>query len=175
MKIMRNVVAVLSVAALTLCTGCASMVVKRGLAEVRGAKAELYPLKTIPASVSRSASAIRVGTVESDGAGAAEFRSALQMGLTKAIEKAKVSSGSGSPLTIRAVVRFYEGKGASKLMGGTAFGIARVEVLDEQNNVIGKADALASTEALRTSGEALAEAMGKEIIEWVTRGRKEPK
>jgi hypothetical protein len=172
MRIMRNAVAVLSIAAITFCTGCAGMVVKRGIAEVRGAKAEVYPLKAVPTSVAQSASAIKVGTVESDGAGAAEFRSALQMGLTRAIEKAKAPSGSGTPLTIRAVVRFYEGKGASKLMGGTAFGIARVEVLDDQNNVIGKADALASTEALRTSGEALAEAMGKEIIEWVTRGKK---
>lgn len=164
---MKTIVTTVALASLMCCTGCMT-VAKRGLAEVRGAKCELYPLRNVPAGAAPSA--IKIGSVESDGAGASEFRAALQAGLTKAAAKEK--GGSGAPLTVRAVVRFYEGKGASKLTGGMAFAIARIEVRDEQGSTVATADALASTEAIRTSGEDLAEAMGKEIIEWIRKGKK---
>jgi len=161
---------ILSVAGLACCTGCIGAVAGRGLAEVRGASAEIYPLKAIPAGAARSASQIKIAPVEADGASASEFRAPLQAGLHAALAKAKTPSGSGGALTIRSIVRFYEGKGASKLVGGMALAIARIEVVDREGTVIGKADALASTKALRTGEEDLAEAMAKEIIEWVTQG-----
>jgi len=167
----RTIVATVMLAGLMCCTGCMS-VAKRGLAEVQGARCEIYPIKSVPSGTAQSASAITVAPVESDGTGGAEFRTALQAGLTKAVAKEKPTGGSGAPLTLKAVVRFYEGKGASKLTGGMAFAITRIELIDEQKNVIAKADTLASTKAMRTGEDDLAAAMGKEILEWILKGKK---
>ncbi len=172
---MRGLVATVSVLGLVCCSGCMSTVARRGLAEVRGASGDVYPIQAFSPATAKGASTLKIGQVQIDGSGAAEFRTALQTQLNKqlaaAIADRKITPGSGEPLTINSTVRFYSSKGGSKLIGGMAFVIVRVEIVDKDGKVVGKADALASTQALRTGTEDLAKELGKKVIAWAGTGK----
>ncbi len=171
---MRKVLAGCVVLSLVACSGCMS-VAKRGIAEVRGASSDVYPLKTLSPGTAKAASSHKIGTIVADGMGAPEFRNALATAFQKKYAElkkdGKIKPGSGGTLTIKPTVRFYAGKGAGKLVGGMAFAVVRVEVTDQSGNVVGKADALCSTKALRTSGEDLAQSVAEKILEWVATGK----
>ncbi len=171
---MRNLVVTMSVLGLAWCSGCTS-VAKRGLAEVRGASASIHSVQSLSPGTAKAASSHKIAPVAMDGSGAGEFRAALQKALTtkfaEARSKGDIKAGSGGPLTIKTTVRFYSAKGAGKLMGGMAFAIVRVDVTDAKGQVVGKADALSSTKALRTGAEDLANAVAEKIIAWASSGK----
>ena len=170
---MRHLFATLSVLSLVCCTGCYSAA-KRGLAEVKGASADIYPTRVLAPSRAKAASA-RTFTVLSDGTGGAEFRAALQTALNRRAaelkSKGKLPTGGGSSLKVKATVRFFTAKGVSKLLGGMSFAIVRVDVLDQSGAPLGQADCLSSTKAMRTGTQDLANALAKKIIDWVSEGK----
>jgi len=171
---MRNLIAAVSALGLVCSVGCSS-VAKRGLAEVRGASGKVFAIQALSPATAKGASVLKIGQVRIDGSGAADFRTALQTQLKKqlaaAIADKKITPGSGGPLTINSTVRFYSSKGGGKLIGGMAFVIVRVEIVDKGGKVVGKADALATTKALRTGTEDLAKELGKKVIEWAGTGK----
>ncbi len=169
---MRKLACLLSVIGLTSCTGCvASMVAKQGLKEIRGTKSAIYDFQRIPPSVGRSASGLKIGGITCDGCGATEFRGALYEGLNRTIARTRFS-GSGEPLSLRLTIRFFEGKGEKMTLGGTAFAIVRVEAYDAQNNLVGKCDAVTSTEAYHDGEGGLGDSMAKKIVAWAIGGGK---
>lgn len=173
---MRKLVAAMSVCCLVCCSGCFT-VAKRGLAEARGASSKVFPLKPLSPGTAKAASRHQVAPVQADGVGAAEIRSALQQAYQKKYAElkkdGKIKPGSGEALTIKTTVRFYSTKGAGKLIGGMAFVVARIEVVNASGAVVATADALSTTKALRTGTEDLANSMAEEVLEWVSTGKKE--
>ena len=170
---MRNLLATLSVLSLVCCTGCMTAA-KQGLAEVKGASADIYPTKMLSPGKAQAASA-RTFTVVSDGTGAERIRGALQTALNKRAaelkSKGKLPAGGGGPLTVKATVRFFTAKGAGKLLGGMSFAIVRVDVLDQSGAPVAQADCLSSTKAMRTGTQDLANALAEKIIEWISTGK----
>ncbi len=172
---MRALIATLSAVGLAACVGCSpTSVARRAVAEVRGASAQIHPIKPLSADTAKSASAPKIATVAPDGVGAAEFCSALRQALVRRLDELKSAGkieGSGGPLTVKTTVRFYSAKGVGKLLGSLAFAVVRVEVTDAKGQLVGKADGLSSTKAIRTGTQDLANALAEKILDWATTGR----
>ncbi|MBN1344003.1 MAG: hypothetical protein JXQ73_15065 [Phycisphaerae bacterium] len=170
---MRSLVAVVTVMGMVCCTGCMT-VAKQTLAEAKGASADVQALRVLSPGTAKSASSLKVGTISSDGAGAQMIRAPLQQALAKEIAQAKGKgkiTGSGGALTINAVVRYVSSEGAGKLLGGMSFAIVRVDVTGADGQPAGSADVLASTKAMRSGMDDLANALAKKIVEWATTGK----
>jgi hypothetical protein len=93
------------------------------------------------------------------------------MRLAQLMSEGKIKAGSGGPLTINTTVRFYSSKGAGKLLGGMAFAVVRADVMDQNGQIVAKADVLSSTKALRTGTEDLAKALANKTLDWVSTGK----
>jgi hypothetical protein len=171
---MRTLIATLSMLSLVCCSGCFTAA-KRSLAEVEGASATLYPIHVLPPGTATGAGQPKVRTAMADGSGAPEFRAALQQALVEKMSQlskaGKIKFGGGAPLNVKPTVRFYASKGASKLLGGMSFAVIRVEAIDSGGKVVGKADVLATTKALRTGTRDLANAAAEKIIVWAATGQ----
>lgn len=152
--------------------GCGTLA-KRGVAEFRGARGELVVLGELDAAAVLSASDIALGRIENDAGPdcSAEFiaqlREAFRMELGEL--SAKVAAGTGPSLRVNARVLYYRGgSDVKKLLGSMTMSLARVEVVQSGGSrVVGRANVVGSSKALRSGPEALAQKMAKEVASWI--------
>lgn len=169
---MRTATCVLAAVLLTTTTGCFSAA-KRGLAEMAGAKGELQVLGGLSPDNVANAAGVEVGRVDNDAGPNCppNFVGELKLALVeKLAENAeKVVYGSGPKLQVNARVMYYRsGGGVKKLLGSMSLALARVELIDTGSGaVIGRANVAGSTKAVRSGPEDLADAIAKEVAEWL--------
>jgi len=154
--------------------GCgATSLAKRGVQEIRGASGELVVLRELDAPAVLSASDIALGRIDNDAGPdcSAEFiaqlREAFRMELGEA--SAKVAAGTGPSLRVNARVLYYRGGSeVKKLLGSMTMSLARVEVVQSGGTrVVGRANVVGSTKAIRSGPEDLAQEMAKEVASWI--------
>ncbi|MFQ6049296.1 MAG: hypothetical protein ACE5K7_08030 [Phycisphaerae bacterium] len=162
-------------ATLVVAAGCSPIsLAKRGLEEVRGASGELVVLQELSASAMADASRITVGPMVNDaGPDCPEpFRLELQDALRQAVARAstKMAKGSGPALRLEGKIVYFRHAGARKLLGGMAMALARIRVVDAASGqIVGRANAVASSKAVRAGREQLARAIAKEVAAWLAR------
>lgn len=152
--------------------GCGTLA-KRGVAEFRGARGELVVLGELDAAAVLSASDIALGRIENDAGPdcSAEFIAQLREAFRNELGElsAKVAAGTGPSLRVNARVLYYRGgSDVKKLLGSMTMSLARVEVVQSGGSrVVGRANVVGSSKALRSGPEALAQKMAKEVASWI--------
>ncbi len=169
---MRTATCVLAAVVLTTTTGCFTAA-KRGLAEMAGAKGEVQVLGPLSADRVANAGGVQVGRVDHDAGPECppNFINELKLALAEELAEnaEKVVYGGGPKLQVNARALYYRsGGGVKKLLGSTSLTLARVEVIDTGSGaVIGRANVAGSTKAVRSGPEDLAEAIAKEVADWL--------
>ena len=169
---MRTATCVLAAVILTTTTGC-SMVARRGLAEMEGAKGELQVLGPLSPDNVANAGGVEVGAVNNDAGPNCppNFVGELKLALIEELAEnaEKVVYGGGPKLQVNARVVYYRsGGGMKKLLDSMSLALARIEVIDTGSRaVIGRANVAGSTKAIRSGPEDLAKAIAKEAAEWL--------
>jgi hypothetical protein len=157
---------------LMITTGCTTAI-KQGMAEMTGAKGELQVLGSLSGDKVANAGGVEVGRVDHDAGPECppNFVSELKVALAEELAEnaEKVVYGGGSKLQVNARALYYRsGGGMKKLLGSMSLALARVEVIDTgSGTVIGRANVAGSTKAVRSGPEDLAEAIAKEVAEWL--------
>lgn len=154
--------------------GCGTLA-KRGVEEFRGARGDLVVLQELDAAAVVTASDIALGRLDNDAGPdcsvefIAEVREAFQKELGEV--SAKVAAGTGQSLRVNARVLYYSGgSDVKKLLGSMTMSLARVEVVQSGGSrLVGRANAVASSKALRSGPQALAQEMAKEVASWISK------
>jgi len=154
--------------------GCGT-IAKRGVAEIRGAKGDLVVLRELDAAAVVSTSDIALGRIDNDAGPdcPAEFIAELCEALQKelATVSATVAAGTGPSLRVNPRILYYRGgTEVKKLLGSMTMSLARVEVVRSSGSgLVGRANVVASSKALRSGPEALAKEMANEVASWITK------
>jgi len=154
--------------------GCGTMA-KRGVAELRGARGDLVVLRELDTAAVIGASDIALGRIDNEagpdcpGEFIAQVREAFQKELGQL--SAKLAAGTGPSLRVNGRVLYYRGGSeVKKLLGSMTMGLARVEVVRSGGGgLVGRANVVASSKALRSGPEALAKEMAKEVASWISK------
>ena len=177
---MRRVVCTAAALLMVTVSGCGiSSLAKRGIEEVKGASGDLVVIEQLDAATLAGASDILAGRIDNDAGPEcpADFLVAFQRALQEELDdvKQELAVGTGSPLRVDGRVLYFRPRGIEKLLGSTSLILARVEVSQSgSNRRAGRANVLASTEALRSESGELAEAMAEEVAGWIEkRGRRD--